>query len=222
MDVTANIKAIRVAKGVSQAELSRRLELDTSSYHRIENRGNKLSIEQVEKIATALDVSFMELLTWGEEKGYDTPINDLPKKLQERINGKEKELEEQIKQKDYLINLQRDKITDYEQILASEAFTNILMYALENNYNINREVVDVVTSDYSAMLATWIDPDDLMKMYKEGLIEDNIVYNVIKNRIIRNDALLNYTKSLAKIDLNQALNPNQSSSPSDFQSGESK
>lgn len=68
MDISANIKAARTAKGVSQAELSRRLDLDPSSYHRLENRGKKLSFEQLESIANALDISLIALLTWGEEK----------------------------------------------------------------------------------------------------------------------------------------------------------
>lgn len=62
MDITDNIKRIREEKRLSQAELSRRLNLDPSAYFRLEKRGNKLTLEQVENFAKALEVAPFELV----------------------------------------------------------------------------------------------------------------------------------------------------------------
>ena len=95
MDISANIKAIRSSIGVSQAELSRRLDLDPSAYNRIENRGDKLSIEQLKAIAQALNVTLIDVLTWGENKTglqTDTGLLSQIEYLQGRVN----ELEEEV------------------------------------------------------------------------------------------------------------------------------
>jgi transcriptional regulator with XRE-family HTH domain len=98
MDISNNIKAIRNEKGIAQAELARRLELDPSSYHRLENRGSKLSIEQAGSIAKALGVSLIELLTWGEQVTDSTSSVD-SNHLQKRTD----ELVDRLKDKDKVI-----------------------------------------------------------------------------------------------------------------------
>jgi transcriptional regulator with XRE-family HTH domain len=67
MNISENIKQIRESKRLSQAEVSRRLNLDPPSYFRFEKRGSKLSLEQIENIANALEVSVREVLGFGVE-----------------------------------------------------------------------------------------------------------------------------------------------------------
>lgn len=65
MDLTKNIKAVREARGVKQADLARSLGIDPTNYPKLEKRGNRLTYEQLEKIAVALGVSVMEILNLG-------------------------------------------------------------------------------------------------------------------------------------------------------------
>lgn len=97
MDLSSNIKAIRNSKHIAQAEIARRLEIDASSYHRLENRGNKLTLEQIDGIAQALEVSRLELLTWGEESTPDGNADDV-----NRLRQRNTELESQLADKTQL------------------------------------------------------------------------------------------------------------------------
>ncbi|GAB3956407.1 hypothetical protein GCM10028805_46160 [Spirosoma harenae] len=88
MSISDNIRTIRVAKGLKQSDLAKALDIETSNYNRFENRGDKLTIEQVKRIANALGVTLGELL------GYEDA--GLPKELEmlrERIKELEKENE---------------------------------------------------------------------------------------------------------------------------------
>lgn len=98
MSVTDNIKAIRSRKGIPQAEIARRLEIEPSSYHRLENRGDKLTLEQTENIAQALGVTKLELLTWGESTNSLKDEGEC-NQLQKRVL----ELEDRLKDKDKVI-----------------------------------------------------------------------------------------------------------------------
>ncbi len=89
MDITDNIKRIREEKRLSQAELSRRLNLDPSAYFRLEKRGNKLTLEQVENFAKALEVTPFELVgitppeTINDSNEKDVEIAGLKKRIGE-------------------------------------------------------------------------------------------------------------------------------------------
>lgn len=62
MDVSKNIKNIRESKGLKQYEIADKLGIDRQNYSRLEKRDKKLTLEQLEGIATALGVSLKELL----------------------------------------------------------------------------------------------------------------------------------------------------------------
>lgn len=104
MEVSENIKRVREAKGLKQADIAKAIGMERTNYHRIENRGSKLTIEQLEAIAGALGVTVIELLT-SEEKPIqnDERVRELEKRVEEledRIKDKEiinKQLEEQYK-----------------------------------------------------------------------------------------------------------------------------
>ncbi len=98
MDISANIKSIREAKRIKQVEIATFLKVEPSNYAKLEKRGNKLTIEQLEKIAGALGVGLLELLT-GEPP---TAVAD---------GGRLKELEARIKELEEIREIQRELMT---------------------------------------------------------------------------------------------------------------
>ena len=87
MDITDNIKRIREEKRISQAEIARRLNLDPSAYFRMEKRGSKLTWEQIESIAEAIEVTSIQLLGLDNpqvnETEKDKEITELRKRVSE-------------------------------------------------------------------------------------------------------------------------------------------
>ena len=65
MELAIIIRDIREELRLSQAEVARRMEVDPPTYHRLEKRGEKLSVEQLTHIARAFELSVVEILTWG-------------------------------------------------------------------------------------------------------------------------------------------------------------
>jgi transcriptional regulator with XRE-family HTH domain len=57
MDISENIRKLRESKGYTQSKLADILQMERGNYHRLENRGNKMTIEQLQGIADALGVS---------------------------------------------------------------------------------------------------------------------------------------------------------------------
>lgn len=94
MGISENIKRIREEKGISQSKFAELIGMERTNYFRLEKRGNKLTIEQLEKIADALGVTVIELLTGEAQKAQDSE--------------REKELEAEVKE------LRKDKKTLYE------------------------------------------------------------------------------------------------------------
>lgn len=92
MDISNNIKSIREAKNIKQIDVAKALDLDPSYYHRLEKeRGNKLTIGQLELIAGALGVSVVEILTGESKKGEE---NLESKEFEKRVYELEQSLKE--------------------------------------------------------------------------------------------------------------------------------
>lgn len=58
----ANIKKIRVRKGMSQGDICRALDMDRGYMSAIENGKKNITLQQLERLAQALDVSPDKLL----------------------------------------------------------------------------------------------------------------------------------------------------------------
>lgn len=82
MDISKSIRAIREERRLTQQDVADILEMERSNYARLEARGNKLTLEQLEKIGEALGVSVFELLGQDEEV--------------EKVLGRKEKLEEEI------------------------------------------------------------------------------------------------------------------------------
>jgi transcriptional regulator with XRE-family HTH domain len=95
MELSERITFLRESKGLKQYEIANALGIEPPNYSRLEKRGDKLSIEQIKAIATALGVSLNELL------GLDAPVEneEKVKELKKRIE----ELESRIEDKDLVL-----------------------------------------------------------------------------------------------------------------------
>lgn len=100
--VGANIKAVRLERGLQQKEVASMVGVSLSQYGRIENGNSSASIVILVKIANGLDISLDELvfgkhLSTDEE---DVVINDkvLAQKMQEldQLTDEEKEVANEL------------------------------------------------------------------------------------------------------------------------------
>ena len=83
MDIAATIKAIRERKGIKQADMAERLNMERSNYSRLEKRGNELSINQVIEIAKALEMTPFDLIFPVEAKAYKKSVSRMAKLVEQ-------------------------------------------------------------------------------------------------------------------------------------------
>lgn len=67
MEDQEKIRFMREKKKWTQAELAARLGMSTTGYSKIERGETKATMPRMKKIAKALEIDFMELLTFGEK-----------------------------------------------------------------------------------------------------------------------------------------------------------
>lgn len=91
MKVSDNIKSIRKSKGITQIDMADKLGIGQSNYTYLENRGEKLTIEQLGAIAGALGVSVVELITGEPQKERD---NERVKELEKDVNDLKRGIED--------------------------------------------------------------------------------------------------------------------------------
>ncbi|MPR32385.1 helix-turn-helix domain-containing protein [Salmonirosea aquatica] len=83
MGIPERIKAIREGKRIKQIDVATSLNLDPSYYARLEKRGSKMTLDQLQSIADALGVSLGEVL--GIESNTDKVEKAKVKALEHRI-----------------------------------------------------------------------------------------------------------------------------------------
>lgn len=66
-DILANIIKIRNDKGLTQAIVAENIEVDYSTYSKLESGQTKLSIDRLEKIASAFSMEMIDILTYPEK-----------------------------------------------------------------------------------------------------------------------------------------------------------
>lgn len=64
MDIVKNIREIRLQKAVSQSVIAEALGVDTAVVSNIENGKRELKVSELEKIAKALSISVIDLITF--------------------------------------------------------------------------------------------------------------------------------------------------------------
>jgi len=99
MTIAEKIKAIREIRKIKQSDIARAIGIEPTNYPRIEKKGDNISYELLIKIAGALGISLLELITWGDEDQAGSN-NSLISQLKARVN----ELEDRVKDKDKIIH----------------------------------------------------------------------------------------------------------------------
>lgn len=173
MDLSRNIKALRESKNIKQVDVAKALNLDPSYYFRLEKRGDKLSIEQLEKIAQVLGVSVVELMTGQPQKVKDERrVEELQKEiiaLNEKLNDKNKWLED----KEELIKIKDLQLANIQESGTSFIYSHIVDYfAKENNFDyLGVKIINLKKSKADAILnAKDIEelPESTNFMHKKG------------------------------------------------------
>ncbi|MEN9511356.1 MAG: hypothetical protein RLZZ370_1175 [Bacteroidota bacterium] len=105
------VKRIREMKGMKQESVARELGLSTGGYGRIERGETSLSLDRLEKIARALDVSAMDILRYDDSIVYNinTMNSSAPNGIVHNYTLNEEErrlLVDQIKTLNNLLNSQ--------------------------------------------------------------------------------------------------------------------
>jgi transcriptional regulator with XRE-family HTH domain len=96
MKTTDKIREIRTQKNLSQEYLASYLGIDTSSYHRLERGVSPLSIQRLEKIVEALEMSLSELFSFGEPIVQRKTQDLLILRLEDEIRFLRSQLQEKI------------------------------------------------------------------------------------------------------------------------------
>jgi transcriptional regulator with XRE-family HTH domain len=96
MKTTDKIREIRTQKNLSQEYLASYLGIDTSSYHRLERGVSPLSIQRLEKIVDALEMTLPELFSFGEPIVQRKTQDLLILRLEDEIRFLRSQLQEKI------------------------------------------------------------------------------------------------------------------------------
>ena len=109
MNIGHNIKKIRELRGFDQSYMAGKLGMSQSNYSKIESKGEKITFEQLNKIAEAFEVSPMDILSFDEKVvlniteqkngshsgGY--VINHCSPSIQKLYESQIKQLQEEVK-----------------------------------------------------------------------------------------------------------------------------
>ena len=76
MSVSNNIQRIRKEKGITQKELAEKLEISQSAVSAMERNAHKATLQSLERIATAMNVSLMELISSDIEASGWIPVSE--------------------------------------------------------------------------------------------------------------------------------------------------
>jgi transcriptional regulator with XRE-family HTH domain len=142
MDMSKTIIKIRESKGLKQSEVAARMGLDQPNYSRLEKRGTKLTLEQIEKFAKALDVSpnliiglEVEEMSNKEEKDLLSKQSDDYRKRIEELEARISSIEEANKVKEELNAIKQNQLLEKTR-LTQEKVTEKM---LERMYEIAQE-----------------------------------------------------------------------------------
>lgn len=111
MNLSERIKKEREKRGIKQVDMANALDLERSNYTRLENRGNKMTLDQIQAIADVIGISMKELMgiedVLVETKTEVEEVNNDNQSVE--INKRIIELENIIKDKELIISFQEKK-----------------------------------------------------------------------------------------------------------------
>ena len=183
MDISTQIKTIRESKRIRLSEVADALGVDVSNYAKQEKRGDKLSIEQLKKIAVALRVSFNELL--GVELQVAEKLTEDTEGFKKRIGELEELYASRKKEQERL----RDYFTEWlwSDILSWYLCHNdysmvITVKNIKNNESVfdgtKKELIEEVIKYYKTKKNTLSKSLNISDIeIKEGLVND--IYSIL-------------------------------------------
>jgi transcriptional regulator with XRE-family HTH domain len=180
MNIGENIQRIRIAKGLSQVEISQLLGMDNSTYSRIEKKGNKIDFEELLRIGKVLDVTVYELI--ASEKDNQTV------QLENKLSELENALSQSEKEKNLLLT--------HALGFINEAVENRFCQA---NYRINGKKMIFEDLVYA----------DLQYIYENELANDYFTFYALKKGLISNPALVNIHQNFMQYIEEQIKNHNK-------------
>ncbi len=168
--ITENIKKLREEKGISKAKMSEILELDPSNYNRYERLGRDWTISQVQKIAAALSISIVELLT-----GESQPIKVLNNNTE--FEAKMNDLLKRLKDKEELIDLKDKQFESIESQFQKYVYQQVAETAYEKGYSrirfFERKTGKTIRN------VTWQDnPEDIRNYTIKELIYTDVSWHI--------------------------------------------
>lgn len=98
MKVHENIRALRMARGLTQEFMAKKLKMDVANYSRIERGVARLTVERLQEIAEILHTGISELVhlniqnTLGSASSEDARMQDLLKQNNALLEGIREEL----------------------------------------------------------------------------------------------------------------------------------
>ena len=114
MDITQRIKEEREKRGIKQVDMANFLNIERSNYTRLENRGSKLTLDQIASIASAIGISPAELLgleSSNAEQQSEIKENEKNKEIDD-LKKRVSELEDRIKDKESIMLSQEGKLNE--------------------------------------------------------------------------------------------------------------
>ena len=116
MDLAEKIKVEREKRGIKQVDMANALNLERSNYTRMENRGSKMTLDQIQGIAEVIGISVQDLMgiefTKSEEKNDNGEKEEKDKKI-ESLKKRIAELEDRVKDKESIVSFHANKLTQY-------------------------------------------------------------------------------------------------------------
>lgn len=152
MDISKRIKSIREVQGLKQYEVADRIGVEPPQYNRWEKRGDKLTIEQLNQIATALGVTIKDIL-FEESEHPNTELSKLELALSMERNAALRHKNQQIYLLDnvlkFILNIGKQSPQQKWQMVVGESFD-----PSKNEYKtFVKCVIEVGTEVFT--LATW-------------------------------------------------------------------
>jgi transcriptional regulator with XRE-family HTH domain len=160
MNISKNISSIREAKGIKQYQVAEMLGIEPPNYSRLEKRGDKLTVEQLEKIAVALGVSVKELL-FGEKQVNN---NEERVKELELLVSHWKELAETRNER---IKIMQRHLDRYKELLQTELNDIVYLWA---QHNIKIDEPDITEKWFALDRAiSNLQPEQRRRIYRHSI-----------------------------------------------------
>ena len=159
MNMSKAIIITRESKGLKQSEVAARMNIDQPNYSRLEKRGKKLTLEQIENIAKALDVSpnvliglEVEEMSNKDERDSLSKLNDDYKKRIEELESRLSSTEEATRVKDELNSFKQNQLLEKTKLTQEKVTEKMLerMYEIAQENHFTRLVKrDKFEADYN-------------------------------------------------------------------------